>query len=636
MAAPSLLSVKDLTLRFGNQEVLSAATLAVGEREKVGLVGRNGSGKSSLLRILAGEEQADGGVVSKRNGMMIGYLPQEFSLDENGTVEANVRSGSSEVLGLVERYENGEARGGEEEELLHRIEMLGGWDVDSRVKTAMSELFCPPADRIVRDLSGGEKRRVALARALVSQPDLLLLDEPTNHLDAESIRWLEEYLINSRSACIFVTHDRYFLDRIAMRIAELDVGRIWVHEGNYSTYLQARAERQAADAAKEGRRQSFLRREIEWVRAGVKARGTKQQSRLDNYDRIASEKAPDEEEEMELIIPPPPPLGNVIVKADNLGATAGAGGRPLFRGLNMEFAAGTCTGIVGRNGMGKTTLLRTLMAHQEPAEGTVTIGRNVVFNYVDQQRLILDGSKSLIEEIGGNSDFIQWGPEKLHIRSYLRRFLFSGERAGQRVEVLSGGERSRLLLAKILCRGGNFIILDEPTNDLDLATLRVLEEALLSFAGTILVVSHDRYFLDRVCDRVLIFEDHGELHLQEGNYSYYLEKSAPRLAAHRAAAKAAGKPLPAANKPAAAPPPVKEKARRLSFKEERELEGMEARIMGIEEEIVAIETQLHDPGFYIIRAAEAPAMIARVEAKKAEVQTLYARWEELEAVKAGK
>jgi ATP-binding cassette subfamily F protein uup len=493
----------------------------------------------------------------------------------------------------------------------------------------MTELFCPPADRLVRDLSGGEKRRVALASAIVSQPDLLLLDEPTNHLDAESIRWLEEYLIGTRSACLFVTHDRYFLDRIATRIAELDQGRIWVHEGNYSNYLLARAERQAADAAKEGRRQTFLRREIDWVRAGVKARGTKQQSRLDNFDRVASEKGPEVEGQMELIIPPATPLGNIIVQAK--GIAASGGGRSLFSGLDIGFTPGTCTGIVGRNGVGKSTLLRILMGEQKPDAGTVTVGKSVVFNYVDQQRLILDNTKSLIEEVGGNSDFITWGSEKLHIRTYLKRFLFSDDRPGQRVEVLSGGERSRLLLAKILCRGGNFIILDEPTNDLDLATLRVLEEALLDFPGCVLVVSHDRYFLDRICDRVLVFEDHGNLHLQEGNYSYYLEKNRERLAATRTALNAYARDAAAASKPA----PVKEKARRLSYKEERELESMEARILEQEQAIAALENQINDPDFYLTHAPEAPAIIAGIASKKHTLQEMYTRWEELEAVKAG-
>ncbi len=631
MAGPALISFKDLTLSFGNQEVLSGASMAVGEREKVGLVGRNGCGKSSLLRILANAERPDSGIVSRRQGLITGWLPQEFAIDDRLTVFENVRAGAEAAMELLARYESGDAGEAEEADLLSRIEALGGWDVDSRVKTAMSELSCPHPDRVARDLSGGEKRRVALARAIVSLPDLLLLDEPTNHLDTESITWLEDYLKESRSACLFVTHDRYFLDRIATRIAELDGGKLWMHEGNYTEFLTARAERQAAEAAREGRRQTFLRREIEWVRAGVKARTTKAQSRLDNYNRIAGEKTPEEERNMELLIPPPPPLGNIVVKTEGVGVTMGE--RQLFHGLEMEFAAGTCTGIAGRNGMGKTTLLRTLMGEQAPTEGRVTIGAKVVFNYIDQQRLLLDPEKSVIEAIGGNSDFITWGDQKLHIRSYLKRFLFTDDRCTQKVAVLSGGERSRLLLAKILCRGGNFLVLDEPTNDLDLSTLSILEEALLDFPGVVLIVSHDRWFLDRLCDRVLVFEGEGHLHHQAGNYSYYLEKNSARLAAERSAARMAARSLPRPEPERPAPVNDKPKPRRLSYKEERELEGMESAIMMKEEKIAVTDATINDPDFYLTRAAEAPALIAALEAQRKEVQDLYTRWEQLEAVR---
>ena len=441
---PAVLSVKDLTLSFGRHNVLDGATLAVGEGEKMGFVGRNGSGKSSLLRILAGMEQADNGIISRRQGLITGYLPQEFELENDRTVEENIREGARHVVDLIEAYENGTpgAVGFSEADLLSRIEHLGGWDLDSRIRTAMTELDCPPADKRVQLLSGGEKRRVALARALISQPDLLLLDEPTNHLDSESIRWLEEYLTNAPHACLFVTHDRYFLDRIATRIAELDAGKIWVHEGNYSTYLSARAERRANDQAKEDRRQTFLRREIEWVRAGVKARTTKSQSRLNSYHDIASQAGPEQEEEMSLLIPPPPPMSNIIV--DAVGISAVIPQRTLFSHFDLSLTPGSCTGIVGRNGMGKTTLLRMLMAEQPPATGKVTVGKKTVFNYVDQQRLTLDTSKSPMEEIGGNTDYITWGGEKLHVRSYLKRFLFTDDRVTQQISVMSGGERSRL------------------------------------------------------------------------------------------------------------------------------------------------------------------------------------------------
>jgi ATP-binding cassette subfamily F protein uup len=632
---PAVLSVKDLTLSFGRHNVLDGATLAVGEGEKMGFVGRNGSGKSSLLRILAGIEKADSGIISRRQGLITGYLPQEFELENDRTVEENIREGARHVVDLIEAYENGTpgAVGFSEADLLSRIEHLGGWDLDSRIRTAMTELDCPPADKRVQLLSGGEKRRVALARALISQPDLLLLDEPTNHLDSESIRWLEEYLTNAPHACLFVTHDRYFLDRIATRIAELDAGKIWVHEGNYSTYLSARAERRANDQAKEDRRQTFLRREIEWVRAGVKARTTKSQSRLNSYHDIASQAGPEQEEEMSLLIPPPPPMSNIIV--DAVGISAVIPQRTLFSHFDLSLTPGSCTGIVGRNGMGKTTLLRMLMAEQPPATGKVTVGKKTVFNYVDQQRLTLDTSKSPMEEIGGNTDYITWGGEKLHVRSYLKRFLFTDDRVTQQISVMSGGERSRLLLAKILCRGGNVLVLDEPTNDLDLQTLRVLEEALLDFPGCVLLVSHDRYFLDRVCDRIISFEGDGQVHVNEGNYSYYLEKNKDRLNTQRSAARLA------AQNPGAAPPQAsaaaaqpKAKARKLSWKEERELEGMEATILTAEEALADFESKLNDPDFHLHSAHQVSETAAGMEAQRMRIEQLYARWEALNEIKA--
>ena len=625
---PAVLSVKDLTLSFGRHNVLDGATMAVGEGEKVGFVGRNGCGKSSLLRILAGVEKADSGIVSRRQQLITGYLPQDFALDESLTVEANVREGARHVVNLIEAYENGTpgALGYSESDILSRIDHLGGWDLDSRVRTALTELACPPADKPVAQLSGGEKRRVALARALISQPDLLLLDEPTNHLDSESIRWLEEYLTSATHACLFVTHDRYFLDRIATRIAELDAGKIWVHEGNYSTYLSARAERRNNDQAREDRRQTFLRREIEWVRAGVKARTTKSQSRLNSYHEIANQAAPEQDEEMSLLIPPPPPMSNIIV--DALAIAARIPSRSLFQNLELSLTPGSCTGIVGRNGMGKTTLLRMLMGQQDPAAGKVTVVKKTVFNYVDQQRLTLDTSKSPLEEIGGNTDYITWGGEKLHVRTYLKRFLFSDDRVSQQISVMSGGERSRLLLAKILCRGGNVLVLDEPTNDLDLQTLRVLEEALLDFPGCVLLVSHDRYFLDRVCDRIIAFEGDGHVHVNEGNYSYYLEKNKERLQAQRSAARS---PSPT---PAQASAPPKEKARKLTWKEERELESMEATILAAEESLAALEAQLNDPAFHLHAASQVPETAAAMERQRLQIEQLYLRWEQLNQLQA--
>ena len=598
--------------------------MALHEGEKLGLVGRNGGGKSSLMRVLTGQENADRGVVSRRQGLRLGYLAQEFTLDEEASVLANVRAGAADVLALLDRYESGQVAGDQEAALLHEIQLRDGWNLDTRIETVMGRLGAPPPDRRVGELSGGEKRRVALARALVAQPDVLLLDEPTNHLDAESIVWLEGYLQAFPGAVLFVTHDRYFLDRIATRILEVDDGQFYSHPGNYRDFLASKAVREGVEANHERRRQAFLRHELEFVRAGVKARRTKQQSRLDAYDRIAAEAAPEEALVMDLILPPPPPLANVVVEAKGLGARL-EDGRWLFGGLDLAFAPGTCTGVIGRNGLGKTTLLRLLMGERAPDEGSVSIGKKTVFNYVDQQRLLLDTSKSVMEEVAGDSEFVTFGAEKLHVRTYLRRFLFTDERVTMRVKELSGGEQSRVLLAKILRRGGNFLILDEPTNDLDLPTMRVLEEAILAFPGCVLVVSHDRYFLDRVCDQVIAFEGAGRVHLCAGNYSYYQEK--------RAAAASAELALAQPVKEKAVPRVRSEKPRRITQKEQRELAALEAEIAALETEVAGIEAKLNDPAFFVTQAAEAPALVAAVEGQKAALEAKMERWAELEALK---
>ncbi len=621
---PAVLSAKDLHLQFGLQKVLDAATVAVEDREKVGLVGRNGTGKSSLLKILAGLENPDSGYVSRRQGLVVSYLSQEFALDDSATVIENVRLGAAEIIQLVEKYESGMLKGAQEAELLEHLTALGAWDLDSRIKMAMSELGLPPAEALVGNLSGGERRRVALCRALVPAPDLLLLDEPTNHLDSESIAWLEQFLIEFKGACVFVTHDRYFLDRIAQRILELDDGRLYSHPGNYRAYLESKADRHAAEVAREGRRQKFLRSELEFVRAGVRAQRRKSRYRLDQYYQIASQSGPEQELDVELLFPPPPPLANVVVETRDLGY--GFDDRTLFSGLTLSFEPGTCTGIVGRNGVGKTTLLRLLQGEMSPTSGEVTIGKRTVFNYVDQHRLTLDGTKSVIEEIGGNSEFVPWADGKLHVRSYLKRFLFQEERVLMRIDRLSGGERSRLLLAKILLRGGNFLILDEPTNDLDLPTLQVLEEALLDFPGCVLVVSHDRYFLDRVCDRMLVFEGAGRLQISAGNYSYYLEKCRQRAATQ------VGKP--AADKVKAERTPPRKQVRKLSWKEERELEGLEPAIAAAEEEVGRLEGSLNDPELYAKLGAGTAEFLKDLEEKRAAVAELYARWEELENLRS--
>jgi ATP-binding cassette subfamily F protein uup len=629
IAGPPILTANDLALSYGHQRLLESVTLSVAPGEKVGLVGRNGSGKTSLLRILAGQQEADGGEISRRRGLRIGYLPQEFELDPNLTVRENIEAGAADLMDWLHRYQSGAGSEKELAELLNQIESVDGWNFQARLKAEASALAAPPLAAPVGPLSGGEKRRVALCRALAAQPDLLLLDEPTNHLDAESILWLEGFLHDFPGAVIFVTHDRYFLDVIATRVIELADGRCYSHPGNYTAYLESKAIRQQIAEQSERRRQRFLREELEWVRAGVRAQRSKPRHRLESFYNVKGLEAPPEEREMDLLIPPPPDLGNTAIDLENTGAKVGESEnvRWLFRGLTLSLKPAQCTGILGRNGAGKTTLLRICLGERSPDEGTVKIGKKVVFNYIDQSRMQLEGAGTVLQEIcpQGN-ETVLFGNQQLSARSYLRRFLFADERVNEPVAHLSGGERARLMLAKVLRRGGNVLVLDEPTNDLDLPSLRMLEEALADFDGTVLVVSHDRYFLDRICDQVLAFEENG-LFVQPGNYSYYLEKKKERDTRLQSAWRAASK-APAINNQLSAINSA-QKPRKLSFKEQRELDGMEAAIMAAESRVQELEMTLNDPQFHATRSRESVGLITELETAKVEVTRLYERWEEL-------
>ncbi|MEI6567345.1 MAG: ABC-F family ATP-binding cassette domain-containing protein [Verrucomicrobiota bacterium] len=624
-----MLTANELALAFGHQPLLESVTLSVAPGEKVGLVGRNGCGKTSLLRILAGHQEADSGIVSRRRGLRIGYLPQEFELDTNRTVGQNIEAGAADLLEWLRRYESGECSDAQMAILQNQIETADGWNLQARIKASVSALYAPSLDTPVASLSGGEKRRVALCRALVSQPDLLLLDEPTNHLDAESILWLEEFLSEFPGAVIFVTHDRYFLDVIATRIIELADGRCFSHPGNYTAYLESKAIRQTIAEQSERRRQRFLREELDWVRAGVRAQRSKPRHRLESFYQVKGLEAPPEEREMDLLIPPPPELGDLALELVDAGANVGdpADPRWLFRSLTVALRPGQCTGVIGRNGVGKTTLLRICLGERQPQEGLIKIGKKAVFNYIDQARMQLDHSRTVMAEISEGSDSVLFGEQRISARSYLRRFLFADERLNEPISQLSGGERARLMLAKVLRRGGNVLVLDEPTNDLDLPSLRMLEESLADFDGAVLVVSHDRYFLDRICDQIVAFEDDG-VFVQPGNYSYYLEKkkerdarkSSFRIPATTATAQ------PAAGKTKSARP------RKLSFKEQRELEGMEDAILKLENRVAEVEATLNDPTFHATRSRETPTLVKELETGKAEIARLYDRWQELASI----
>jgi len=624
----TLLSANEIRLAYGHQILLDGVTLAVAAGEKVGLVGRNGCGKTSLLKILAGENQADSGEISSRRELRIGYLPQEFELDSESSVYDNIAAGAADVVDALTRYENGDGTEAELDQFLALIEQADGWNLHARIKALSNALGTPPLEVETGPLSGGEKRRVALCRALASQPDLLLLDEPTNHLDADSIRWLEDFLKTYAGAVIFVTHDRYFLNVIATRIIEIADGKAFSHPGNYTAFLESKAIRQEIAENAERKRQKFLKEELEWVRAGVKARTTKSRSRLDAYHEIAGQDAPVREGEMELLIPPPPRLGNTIVEFEQVGINVGSEAHPrwLFRKLDLSLDEGQCTGIVGKNGVGKTTLLKIALDQLAPSEGTAVLGKQVKINYIDQSRMQLDGTGSLLDEISDGNEKIFFGDETIGARAYLRRFLFSDERINERVDLLSGGERARLMLAKVLKTGGNLIVLDEPTNDLDLQSLRMLEEALAGFPGTILVVSHDRYFLDRICDQIIAFEDDG-VRVTPGNFSYYLEKRQARENAARAQATASAREVAARKKAAA----QKAKPKKLTMAERKELEGMEDRILEAEGKVEELEARLVEVQSDY---EEVPKVSAALDEAKLESEKLYARWEELETIKA--
>jgi ABC transport system ATP-binding/permease protein len=626
-----LLSATDLTLVFDYLRLLNGVTLAVTSGEKVGLVGRNGCGKTSLLKILAKQTEADSGELSRRKGLRIGYLPQEFELIETTSVHENILSGASDVQAWIADYESGNGSEANQARLLESIEQADGWHLETRTEMLATRLSTPPLNTQVATLSGGEKRRVALCRALVGQPDLLLLDEPTNHLDTRSINWLENYLKTFKGAVIFVTHDRYFLDTIATRVVELDNGEAFSHPGNYTSYLENKATRQQIADQSERRRQRFLREELQWVRAGVRAQRSKARHRLNHFYEVDGLEAPPEEREMDVLIPPPSALGNIGVELKDAGVQFGEGQEAhwLFRKLNLSLEPGKCIGVVGKNGVGKTTLLRLCMGELKPSEGTVTIGKKLQINYIDQSRMQLEGHGTLLEEIAGGNENIYFGQHQINARGYLRRFQFPEHRANEPVSQLSGGERARLMLAKVLKRGGNCLILDEPTNDLDLPSLRMLEEALADFDGSVIVVSHDRYFLDRICDQIIAFEPQG-LFVQPGNYSYYLEKLEEREK-YRQPETRTSQQARAAKKPRAR----KERPRRLSYMEKRELGGMEEAILEAESDVATMEAKLNDPSFYIEHADKARMNTEKLTTLKLRVTRLYERWEELASIENG-
>ncbi len=520
--------------------VLKDITLAFFRGAKIGVLGLNGAGKSTLLRIMAGVDKDYDGEIEMTPGLRIGYLPQEPQLDPAKDVRGNVEEAVAPVKQLLERFNEISMRFAEpladeemtkliEEQgrLQERIEAAGAWELERKLEIAADALRLPPWDAEVATLSGGEKRRVALCRLLLSQPDMLLLDEPTNHLDAESVAWLERYLKEYPGTVIAVTHDRYFLDNVAGWILELDRGEGIPWKGNYSSWLEQKQRRLALEEKQESARQRTLERELEWVRANPKARTAKSKARLKAYETLASQEYQRRNETKEIYIPPGPRLGELVVRAQGLAKAYGE--RLLFEDLSFDLPRGGIVGVIGPNGAGKTTLFRLIAGLEKPDAGTLRIGETVKLAYVDQTRDMLDGNKTVWEEISDGQDVILLGKQEVPSRAYVGRFNFRGPDQQKRVADLSGGERNRVHLAKLLRSGANLLLLDEPTNDLDVDTLRALEEALLDFAGCAVVISHDRWFLDRIATHILAFEGDSRVVWFEGNYADYIADKARRL-----------------------------------------------------------------------------------------------------------
>ena len=534
-----IFSMVGLNKSFGPQkQVLKNIYLSFFYGAKIGIIGLNGAGKSTLLKIIAGIEKEYQGEVVWSPGYSVGYLEQDPKLDPNKTVREVVQEGVQSIMDMLKEYDDINMAFAEPDadfdkllarqaELQDKLDAADAWNIDQKLDRAMDALRCPPDDASVTTLSGGERRRVALCRLLLQQPDVLLLDEPTNHLDAESIDWLEQHLQQYAGTVICITHDRYFLDNVAGWILELDRGEGIPWKGNYSSWLEQKTNRMAMEEKQASKRRKTLERELEWIRMAPKARHAKQKARLESYDRMLNEEQKEREEKLEIFIPNGPRLGNKVINAE--GVAKSFGDRLLFEDLNFMLPPNGIVGVIGPNGAGKTTLFRMIIGTEKADKGTFSVGETVKIGYVDQQHADIDPNKSVFETISGGTEFIRVAGREINSRAYLSRFNFTGADQEKKCGVLSGGERNRLHLALTLKSEANVLLLDEPTNDIDVNTLRALEEGLENFAGCAVVISHDRWFLDRICTHILAYEGDGKVFWFEGSYSEYEENKKMRL-----------------------------------------------------------------------------------------------------------
>ena len=628
----NVIDVTGLAKSFGARQILDGAAFAIGEEEKAGLIGVNGSGKSTLMEILAGLEEREGGAIVLKRGAVVGYLPQEPLLDDALTVGEEIERGLTAIRKALAEYEEIAGRlahdGADHDRLLARqgelatwIEHHGGWNTDHRVAEVMTRLGIPDRHQRIGELSGGSRRRVALGRLLLQAPELLLLDEPTNHLDADTVQWLQEHLCAYPGAVLLVTHDRYFLDQVATRMLELERGRVTSYTGGYSRYLEQKEERLALEARGHERLLNLLRGETAWMRRGVKARTTKQKARIDRFYDLEERSQLEAVRETKLAFAAGDTLGGTIMEL--IGVRTSRGGRLLANDLTFRMKRGDRVGIIGPNGCGKTTLIRTIMGEDPPDAGTVVIGKKTRIAYFDQNRTILDPEQTLYDFLG-EGDYVTVGGEKRHKIGYLEDFLFAPSERMRRISTLSGGERSRLVLARLMLEDANLLILDEPTNDLDIPTLQLLDDALVRFPGCVLMVTHDRFFLDKVATGILAFEGEGRVTFYEGNYTLYRELKDQTVKGAEREARGAGT--------AAKAEAVREKPRKrgLTYAERLELDRVEGEIEQLEVRKGEVEAALADPAAYGDAVGGIAALSAEFGRLEEELAALLARWEELE------